>query len=242
MPKKQPVAQLPKVKFLQFGSDDAQKPSVAGALDSPQSSLALSTSRRAPHSSRISAENPSLRSDASGWQVQSVEDIIKDARQSVQVRHLQRIELDDAALERRRQSAQEQDQSFLIILPDNRVRSIEDHISSRVRALLLEEDEPEAAPVAPKAAKTAASRKARAPWYLPPKTWFSGKVGIDPNEKASGGFPYDSVILGISPSTQEQELSTDAPRRLTMRDKESLQIVEAYRHYMKGSRLPHFLQ
>lgn len=113
-------------------------------------------------------------------------------------------------------------------------------------------------------------KRVRNPWYLPPHTWFSNKAANDAGEGQTGSFPYDGQILrGESHATTTSgttasgrggggggsgagggqaaeegggELGGDGPHRLTQREKETLQIVEAYKQHIKGSRLPHFLQ
>lgn len=170
-------------------------------------------------------------------QVQSVEEIIGLARRQVQARKPWREEIDDAILEKRRQADLQErvDRSHLIILPDNRVRTMDTQLSRRVRAQLLgEEDAGEAqqAPLTRKREEVKANpRRVRNPWYLPPSEWFASKVAKDTAERE-----------GANVHVEVQEIAEDVPRRLTQREKETLPIVEAYRQHMKGSRLPRFLQ
>merc|ERR1711920_764325 len=165
----------------------------------------------------------------------------------------------DAALERRRQIERQDriDRGYHIILPDNRVRAMEDQLSRRVRAQLLDEDEgPEPQPPAPPKKSSqdeclakVGRRKVRNPWYQPANTWYS-KAAKDTGELRGGGFPYDSQILRSdadgNANVNENQDGTGDGRALTNSEKKTLQIVDAYRVYMrdvmKGARLPHFLQ
>uniref|UniRef100_A0A7S2NHD1 Uncharacterized protein n=1 Tax=Zooxanthella nutricula TaxID=1333877 RepID=A0A7S2NHD1_9DINO len=127
-------------------------------------------------------------------------------------------------------------------------------ISRRVRAQLLgEEDVTETAPQPPARAREdgrpKGPRRVRNPWYLPPETWYSKSAATDPGEGRGGGFPYADQILGggqagsgggAGKASDEGEAGGDRP--LTQRETDSLEIVQAYKQYMKGSRLPHFLQ
>lgn len=194
------------------------------------------------------------------WEVQSPDDIIRDVRRAVQERKPWREEFDDAALERRRQIERQDrvDRGYHIILPDNRVRAMEDQLSRRVRAQLLDEEEgPEPPPVAPpkkssqeESLAKIGRRKVRNPWYQPAKTWYCKDLAKDMGESRGGGFPYDSHILhktdGAAGGSEEPDNGDGSIRALTRREKETLQIVDAYRIYMrdtmKGARLPHFLQ
>mmetsp|Transcript_19040 Transcript_19040/g.38446 ORF Transcript_19040/g.38446 Transcript_19040/m.38446 type:complete len:276 (-) Transcript_19040:101-928(-) len=193
------------------------------------------------------------------WQVQSQDEIIKEVRQFVQAQKPWREEFDESVLERRREAERQErvDRGFMIILPDNRVRAIDTHLSARVHAQLLGEEEvPEPAPLPPPrprrqddSKKPRTARKFRNPWYLPPSSWFSNNAAHDPGAHQDGSFPYDTQIFrsesasyaggGIGQS--EDGEAGDGPHRLTQREKETLQIVEAYKQHMKGSRLPHFL-
>jgi len=195
------------------------------------------------------------------WEVQSPEDILKEVRRAVLDRRPWHREedLDDAFLERRRRN-ERGDGGFHIILPDNRVRAVEDQLGSRVRAELLGEDavEPVAPPLPrrpgrPEDGRPKGPRRHRNPWYLPATHWYDPEAQKDPNAERGGGFPYDSQILSGGeaepPHVEEQERGGDAGsggdgpvRALTRRDKETLQIIDAYKQYMKGHRLPHFLQ
>jgi len=273
MPKKRVL--LPDV----FGATPRGDASVGRVLWDPNA--AFDSAQASAQASDLSTTLPSSResrrlegefsadfqqtSDGDDWIVQTPEEIINEVRRSVQARKPWREEIDEEALEEKRKNEKQErvDRGFHIILPDNRVRAMEDQLSRRLRAQLLgEEEDDEAAPEVSTANPqlTAAQRreerarglrpKARNPWYLPPKIWYSGKVGKDPNQISSGGFPYDAQIMGDAaapkpPHNEEQETRSyddGVPRQLTKRDKETLQIVEHYKNYMKGQRLPHFLQ
>lgn len=186
------------------------------------------------------------------WVVQSKEDILRDAKRCVQERKPWREEVDDASLERRRLSDRQDrvDRGYLIILPDNRVRSMDTQLSRRVRAQLFNEEEvPEAPQLGAPAQRRQEENKPRGPkrmrnpWYLPASSWYANTARKDPGKRESGRFPYDTLLRGedgppsTAPAAEDQETAG-----LTQRDKETLQIVEAYRQHMKGSRLPHFLQ
>mmetsp|Transcript_129321 Transcript_129321/g.374484 ORF Transcript_129321/g.374484 Transcript_129321/m.374484 type:complete len:279 (+) Transcript_129321:1-837(+) len=187
-----------------------------------------------------------LSTPAVEWEVQSKEDIIKEVKQHVQALRPWRPEFDEAAFERRREEERQEriDRGFLIILPDNRVRTMDTLLSRRVRAQLLGEEEvPEVARLPPPARREEKTKKlkARTPWYLPPETWFNPNAAKGRREGSSGSFPYDSHAYHGGGDGGGPEDNPDGPQRLTQREKETLQIVEAYKQHMKGSRLPHFL-
>eukprot|EP00971_Amphidinium_carterae_P115852 2294692-Amphidinium_carterae.1 len=96
------------------------------------------------------------------------------------------------------------DRSFHIILPDNRVRAVEDRLSRRIRAQLL--GEPEPLPEGTSTLRFSAASKAvpkrpvkpRNPWYLPAHRWYTGANGGDVAEDGSG-MPGDlSYYVPIS--------------------------------------------
>lgn len=226
-------------------------------------STSLAGTSRSPLEAGVSAD---LLTASEEWNVQSVEEIIKEVRRSVQARKPWREEVDEAQLEQQRKSERQvdNDRGYHIILPDNRIRAIEDQLDRRLRAQLLGEDVGEdqekeltkdtqsqsggrddakakAKAKPAKAAKPQGPKRVRNPWYIDPQIWFSGEVGKDPNEMSSGGFPYDTLILGDAaaqaapPSAEELELR---------RDKENTQIIDGYRKHLQGqnARIPHFLQ
>lgn len=176
------------------------------------------------------------RGGNASFEVQTPEQIIQEVKRCVQERRPGRVELDDEALEKRRQHERQDrmDHGSLIILPDNRVCAMEDQLSRRVRALLLEEEElPEpAAPAALVRRKGDASApKARSkpqnPWYLPAKSWY-GK-GADVKESAACAAKASSAEDGI--------------HCLSQKDKESLDIVIEYKKHLAHirARLPQCL-
>merc|ERR1712217_321245 len=140
--------------------------------------------------------------NATDWEVQPPEAIIQEVKQRVHERKPGRHELDESVLERRRQNDRQGrlDRGYHIILPDNRVRAMEDQLSRRVRAQLLDED-PEPQPIAPTKKNSQEEelakkgrRKVRNPWYQPAHTWYC-KATKDMGVERGGGFPYDSQIL-----------------------------------------------
>lgn len=182
------------------------------------------------------------------WEVQSIEDIILEAERAVLDRKPWMRDFDDAALERRRQHDRQDrsDRAGYLQLPDNRVPAMEDQLSSRIRAQLLDGEEEELFTPPPALSEEGARKRplkaAVNPWYFHPKKWFDPEAQKDPNEPVNEGFPYDNEILRTKGSHVEQESNhMTEGRNLAIRDKETMQIVEEYRMHMKGSRLPHFL-
>lgn len=166
------------------------------------------------------------------WHVQSTAQILEDVRHVVEIRHPWRVPLDDSLLER---------QSWLehgahIPLPDLRVRLMEDQLSLRVRCELLDMEIPPPPP--PKAKPIKKARKLPNPWYLPAHKWYSNDK-LDDSEERAADFPYANMIWNMSDGPPSDE-PPDA-RQLTQAQKENLGIVDAYKQYMKGHRLPHFL-
>eukprot|EP00933_Yihiella_yeosuensis_P063674 TRINITY_DN6689_c0_g2_i1.p1 TRINITY_DN6689_c0_g2~~TRINITY_DN6689_c0_g2_i1.p1 ORF type:complete len:279 (+),score=63.08 TRINITY_DN6689_c0_g2_i1:123-959(+) len=202
------------------------------------------------------------------WKVPDPEDIIKEVRRCVQARKPWREDVDEEKLEAMRKADDQERKGgggFHILLPDNRVKAMEDQLSRRLRAQLLgetEEDEakPSAEPAMAKAApiqppamnrrlpeQTRVRVQVRNPWYLPAKIWYTDKMGKDPNKVSSGGFPYDTVILKDMPQTGEIGSRGDEglPRSLSQNEKEALeQILEKHGEQIKanGPRLPYFLR
>lgn len=172
------------------------------------------------------------------WEVQSPEQILEEVKQVVQGRKPWRERPDDSLLEKK----SKMDRGSHIPLPDIRVRLMEDELSLRVRCELLDEEMPPPSPPKwqPKA-KAKATRKVQNPWYLPAKSWFLQDNADNP-EEGNANFPYANVVYRLSdsdaPQTQEQiDLQQSA-----MLHKETLGMIDAYKHFMKGNRLPHFLQ
>lgn len=193
------------------------------------------------------------------WEPQKPEEIIADARRVVHERNPRRKEIDDAIFDKPATDRQDHNnRGYHIMLSDNRVRAMDEHFSRRVRQQLLgetvNEGDSEKKPVqsarTPRKpeqslGKAAKPSKGVNPWYQHPKTWFSNKADRD-NANKGGGFPYDGLILkteGVYGKHDDQFVGeADGARPLAKSEKESLQIVDAYRVYMQGNRLPHFLQ
>lgn len=171
------------------------------------------------------------------WQVQSPEDILIHAEELVHRRRPAWGTLDDSLLVARQDFKDRSSGGCHIILPDNRVRAMEDQLSQRVRAQLLGEQGPEMTPLAPKPIrrrKEADSRprappKPRTPWYLPAEKWFSKEASGEDAEKG-GGFPYDGRYNARQAAEEEGNVDGGPP---SQKEKDSLQIVEAYKQYMK---------
>lgn len=191
------------------------------------------------------------------WEVQSPEEIIHEVQKRVQERTPWSGSFDDSAMEKRRETERKTrlDHACHILLPDNRVRAMEEQLSRRVRAQLLDEEEPPEPAPQPTHHRTPRGQKketgkpkkkvVRNPWYLPAKTWYDPKANMDTSEGAGGGFPYDSQSRPEPAREEEEDAgagSDDKPRYLTRKDKESLQSVQAFVSFMKGQRLPYFLQ
>mmetsp|Transcript_22931 Transcript_22931/g.42491 ORF Transcript_22931/g.42491 Transcript_22931/m.42491 type:complete len:294 (+) Transcript_22931:76-957(+) len=192
-------------------------------------------------------------SSAEDWQVQSPEEIIRDVKRYVHAMKPWRQELDDSILEKRRyQEKQDRlDRVFHILLPDNRVRAMEDELSTRVRGQILDDEEPKVEPVAApppqqrrllEDIKAKGHKKVKNPWYMPAASWHKNTAAENTGDVRET-FPYANVILGLGEEPKSKSVDEQAdPRELTVHQKETLGIVEAYKQYMKGSRLPHFLQ
>lgn len=190
-------------------------------------------------------------STSADWNVQSAEEHLQDVHRRVQEKKPWRGQLDDSVLTRRQGGGL--DRGCHIILPDNRVRTTEDTLSSRVRAQLLDED--------PVAAEAAAKARAQVRRPLPSQRKAPGRRGAS-SAKASGrpdggvaagaggdgtggvGFPYSSQPFrhGVPDDDAKDDIETKRP--LTQAQREGLQICIEYRQYCKkeGLRLPHVLQ
>ncbi|CAK8997915.1 unnamed protein product, partial [Durusdinium trenchii] len=103
-----------------------------------------------------------------------------------------------------------------IILPDNRVVAVESQLSRRLVDELLGNAPKLQLMVPPERAKSKGDevylgesqkspRKMRNPWYLPPKVWYSGEMGKDPNEDLGLGFPYDTYLGEVRPKRAQEE-------------------------------------
>lgn len=177
--------------------------------------------------------------DEEEWEVQSPEQILEEVRQVVQARKPWRQLPDDSLLEKKRLV----DCGAHIPLPDNRVRLCEDQLSLRTQCELLDMEMPPypIPPMRPQKSKTKGSpRKVQNPWYLPPKKWYSGlQDKTDNPEERSPDFPYANAIYNLSEPPKKDE-SADA-KQLPQINKETHSMVESYKQFMKGNRLPHFL-
>eukprot|EP00929_Paragymnodinium_shiwhaense_P013047 TRINITY_DN120902_c0_g1_i1.p1 TRINITY_DN120902_c0_g1~~TRINITY_DN120902_c0_g1_i1.p1 ORF type:complete len:278 (-),score=71.17 TRINITY_DN120902_c0_g1_i1:127-960(-) len=209
------------------------------------------------------------RAATEDWKVQDPEDIIKEAKRSIHARKPWRSEVDDSLLDKRRQTERRLDRGYHIILPDNRVRSMEEQLSRRVRAQLLGEDVPldlgtGSSGSGSQSARTRGDDKAkarktalRAPWYLPANEWFNKEAKKKGQEDSSIGFPYDFAILkteGLYAKNSSPQMCVNKDGKeeelvpLTSRDKETLQgVIDEYRTFMKNhpsgpQRLPHYMQ
>jgi len=199
-------------------------------------------------------------STRSGSSRTGTEEVLRDVRRAVLQRHGVNPDedFDTIGLERNPRSTTLPG-GVHIVLPDNRVRAVEDQLSRRVRAELLGDDAGSELPAktTPRTKRPQEGRptprRPRNPWYLPPSAWHNPEALKDPAAEPRGGFPYDSQILkngeAESASFDDQERDANGggdgqARVLTKREKETLKIVEEYRNYMKakGHRLPHFLQ
>jgi hypothetical protein len=191
-----------------------------------------------------------------GLAVSSPEMILKDVKKYVRERKPWLQEVDDALLDRRRKE-ERTDPGCLIILPDNRVRSVDDQLNRRIKAMLLGEEATEAIHTAPKEAdkkKEQQRRKIRNPWYVSPNHWYSEKALMGSDEQ-DDGFPYDNLQKATSATDemnadakefidQTEEKEGGKPHRLTPYEKEALGLCDKFRQYVlrEGARLPHFLQ
>jgi hypothetical protein len=168
------------------------------------------------------------------WEVQSPEQILEEVRQTVQTRKPWRELADDSLLEKKSLV----DKGAHIPLPDIRVRLMEDELSLRVRCELLDEPIPPLAPVkkSPKI-KPKETRKVQTPWYIPAKKWYELQDKSENPEEGSANFPYANLIWNLSDKKEEPSEA----KQLAQFNKETLSMVESYKQFMKGNRLPHFL-
>jgi len=193
------------------------------------------------HSASGHSAAPDTVNAGDNWEIQSPEEIIQEVTQHVHARKPWRQRLDDSFLEHKHNERLDRlERGFHIILPDNRVRLMEDELSFRVRCSLLDIDPedvpPEPQPRPPQKEKSKEQRKQQNPWYLKPHSWYSSKDKLNAEStKQNNDFPYANAILNV-PSEPKTEL--------TPFQKENIGIVEPYKAWMKkdGHRLPHFLQ
>lgn len=173
------------------------------------------------------------------WEVQTPDDILDEVRYAVQARKPWRELPDDSLLEKKSHI----DCGRNIPLPDIRVRLIEDELSLRVRCELLNEELPPLAhrQLPEKKKSNKGTRKVQNPWYLPAKKWYlpgAGKIE-DPDER-SVDFPYAHVIWNLSEQPKKDE-HTESLKQAYLMNKDTVTMVEAYKQFMRGHRLPHFL-
>jgi len=187
---------------------------------------------------------PFVRQESEGWNVQTPANIIEEVTRLVHERKPWRQRLDDSVLDQKHNERQDRmERGFHIILPDNRVRVMEDELSFRVRCSLLdtdpEEEEPPLPPLRPDMSKFKNKKMRTNPWYLKPEKWYSleEKLKAENDEENSNDFPYANVILNL-PNEPKPNETAGAPA-LTPFQKENLDM---YKTWMKGNRLPHFLQ
>jgi len=188
---------------------------------------------------------PDTASTGDDWDVQNPKEIIEEVKRCVHERKPWRQTLDDRILDKKHNERQDrmEKHAFHIILPDTRVRLMEDELSFRVRCSLLEVDpsEMEQPPPLrrPDKNKFRNQRMKQNPWYLKPTSWYSLKDKLrNENEKEdSNDFPYANVILNLPDEAKPDE--EDTKKQMSSFQKENL---EMYKAYMKGNRLPHFLQ
>lgn len=187
------------------------------------------------------------------WDIQTPDEIIQDVTQYVHARKPWRQWLDDSFLERKHNERLDRlERGFHIILPDNRVRVMEDELSFRVRCSLLDMDPEDVEPPRPQPRRVEKSKpkkhkRPENPWYLEPHRWFLPKDQLNAeNTEKPNSFPYANAILNV-PSQPKPELTTF--------QKENIGIVEPYKAWMKDGRsvasggngsgtafrLPHFL-
>lgn len=153
------------------------------------------------------------------WKVREVSEILADVRQFVHEQKPWRPPLDDSILEKKvRDKRLEPHDSCLIILPDNRVQNMEDRLSLRVRAELLNEPLPptgstdaldDSLSAMPSTnhlgtskltsetsnSGAAVRKKIRNPWYMNPKDWHNK---ADPRLiQKKDGLPYMPAELAM---------------------------------------------
>jgi len=195
------------------------------------------------HAASGQSTAPATVNAGDNWEVQSPDEIIGDVTQYVHARKPWRRKLDDSFLEHKHNERLDRlERGFHIILPDNRVRVMEDELSYRVRCLLLDID-PEDAPAPPpprrpEKSKPKNNKMRQNPWYLKPRSWYDKLSKDNPNREStekSNDFPYASTILNVAGEPKIE---------LTPFQKENMGIIEPYKAWMKkdGHRLPHFLQ
>lgn len=238
------LAQAKTFKSLQGLSQS--EPSTAGPLDMSRDeargiSMMLDDSL---HAASGKSAAPATVNAGDNWEVQSPDEIIGDVTQYVHAKKPWRRKLDDSFLEHKHNDRLDRlERGFHIILPDNRVRVMEDELSFRVRCLLQDVDPEDALPPPqprrPENSKPKNNKMRQNPWYLKPRCWYDKTSKDNPNAEStekSNDFPYANTILNVPGGEPKMEL--------TPLQKENIAIVEPYKAWMKkdGHRLPHFLQ
>ncbi|CAJ1423977.1 unnamed protein product [Effrenium voratum] len=252
MPRKKVPLRLPRVRPSRDFPDPEPARSTASAPANP-----------------FDADISELWASKDEWSIQGPEDIIQEAKRSVQARK-QCPEPDDALETKPWEHQDTADKGYHIILPDNRVVAVENQLSRRLcdellgnaprepkvkEELELREPKPRrrqapdevyiTEPEEPDRA-LGGRRKMRNPWYLPPTVWYNGEMGKDPKEQAPLGFPYDTLLgesrlLMWSAPIFLMDWLDEAP---PIGDKDISQLLDtAKKHFQaQGHRLPHFLQ
>lgn len=182
--------------------------------------------------------------------------ILKNVKKIVRERNPHLEEVDDALLERRRKEDRAVPGCH-VILPDSRVRRVDDQLNRHIRAALLGEDVTESVTPAPprreEETKKEKVKRVRNPWYIHPKDWHSENA-MRADDEDTIRNPYENLAKAnsatdaASPEMRELLENSDdkeggRPRRLTVHDKETLPIWDSYRRYVirEQARLPHFL-
>jgi len=170
------------------------------------------------------------------WEVQSPEQILEDVKKSVYSRKPWRQQPDDSLLEQRVRCHD----WTPIPLPDNRVRLHEEQLSVRARCQLLNMDlPPPEAPEIVRKPKAKGINKVPNPWYLPAKKWYSLQEHLRSLEDRGCNFPYANEVYNLN--GESDTLENSDPQRFAQLPKDTFGTVEAYKKYMNGARLPHFL-
>lgn len=140
------------------------------------------------HTAQNGAGGGAPWSNSASLHISSPEEVIRDVKKFVRERKPWLMEVDDTLLEKRRAEERSAEASCFIILPDNRVRCMDDQLDWRIKAQLLGQTNLEAPPevVAAGAAQAAEkavekkvqrrTKKVRNPWYMGPKDWYDEKV------------------------------------------------------------------
>lgn len=140
-------------------------------------------------------------------EVQNREEILNTARESVENRRrlsqpaMPKIDWDRAKTIREAEAAKRPDSPALVVLPDTRVRCVNDELNPRIRAQLLGERPPGEIQTAREYMKNKVERDERErmaiaarrrrmlrnPWYLAPEEWY--KSGADQKNSGDADAP-----------------------------------------------------